>query len=155
MVSFARYLLTAGIATCIDVAIVQGLLFLNLLHQPLFLALVVTLGGLAGVTVNFLLSRRFVFAGDARPARQQFVTFALVAFSGLGLRLLLVYGLVAALAWPGFAPIAALPVPNAAERLAHLGAVALVTVYSFLAHKHISFGATRLDRLPRSSVAVH
>ncbi len=144
MVSFARYLLTAGAATCLDVAVVQGLLFLDLLHNPLFLALAITLGGFAGVTVNFLLSRRFVFTPDSRPVLQQFATFAVVAFSGLGLRLVLAYALIGlfALAWIG-----ALPIPAAAERLAHLIAVALVTVYSFFAHKHVSFTGGLLSRL--------
>lgn len=154
MVSFARYLLTAGAATCIDVAVVQGLLFIDLLHHPLFLALVITLGGLAGVTVNFALSRRFVFATDARPARQQFVTFALVAFSGLGLRLLLAYGLIACFALPAFAWIVALPVPAAGERLAHLISVVLVAVYSFFAHKHVSFMGGILNRLNSRATVV-
>lgn len=154
MVSFARYLLTAGAATCVDVAIVQGLLFLDLLHQPLFLAMVMTLGGIAGVTVNFLLSRRFVFAADDRPASRQFMTFAIVAFSGLGLRLLLAYSLVALFALPFFAWIGALPLPAAAERIAHLVSVVVVTVYSFLAHKHISFTGGFLNRLGSRATVV-
>lgn len=147
MVSFARYLLAAGAATCLDVAVVQGLLFLDLLHNPLFLAFVITLGGFVGVTVNFLLSRRFVFTPDSRPVLQQFATFAVVAFSGLGLRLVVAYLLVGLFALPALAWIGALPVPAAAERLAHLAAVALVTVYSFFAHKHVSFTGGFLSRL--------
>ena len=154
MVSFARYLLTAGAATCVDVALVQGLLFLDFLHNPLFFALAITLGGFAGVTVNFLLSRRFVFAPDTRPVFQQFLTFAVVAFSGLALRLLLAYALVAAFALPAFAWLAALPLPAAAERLAHLISVVLVTVYSFLAHKHISFTGGFFNRLGSRSAVV-
>ncbi|UJW86564.1 GtrA family protein [Devosia sp. SL43] len=154
MLSFARYLLTAGIATCVDVAIVQGLLFLDLLHNPLFLALAMTAGGLAGVTVNFLLSRRFVFAPDTRPVHQQFLTFAVVAFSGLGLRLLLAYAFVAVFALPAFGWLSALPVPAVSERVAHLIAVVLVTAYSFLAHKHISFAGGVSNRLPGQSTVV-
>ena len=147
MVSFARYLLTAGAATCVDVTVVQGLLFLDLLRQPLFLALAVTLGSVAGVIVNFLLSRRFVFKPDTRPAAQQFATFAIVALGGLGLRLVVTYALVGLFALPALAWIGTLPVPSAAERLAHLSAVALVTTYSFFAHKHISFSGGFLNRL--------
>lgn len=147
MVSFARYLLTAGAATCVDVSVVQGLLFLDLLHQPLFLALAITLGSIAGVTVNFLLSRRFVFAPDTRPALQQFTTFAIVALGGLCLRLVLAYALVGLFSLPALAWIGALPLPSAAERLAHLAAVAVVAAYSFLAHKHISFAGGLLNRL--------
>jgi putative flippase GtrA len=154
LVSFFRYLLTAGAATCVDVAVVQLLLFADLLHHPLFFAAAVTLGGLSGLTVNFLLSRRFVFAGDGRTARQQFTTFALVAFSGLGLRLLLAYALVALFALPAFAWIGALPLPAAAERLAHLAAIALVTLYSFFAHKHVSFMGGLINRLSGRSTVV-
>lgn len=146
LVSFARYLLTAGAATCVDVTVVQGLLFLNLLHQPPFLALAITLGGFAGVAVNFLLSRRFVFKPDARPLSQQFATFAVVAFSGLGLRLVLAYALIGVFALPALGWIGTLPLPAAAERLAHLISVALVTAYSFFAHKHISFAGGFLGR---------
>jgi putative flippase GtrA len=147
LVSFARYLLTAGAATCVDVSVVQGLLFLDLLHQPLFLALAITLGSIAGMTVNFLLSRRFVFKPDTRPALQQFTTFAIVALGGLALRLAVAYALVGLFALPAMAWIGALPLPSAAERLAHLTAVALVTTYSFFAHKHISFSGGLLNRL--------
>lgn len=154
MVSFARYLLTAGAATCVDVAIVQGLLFLDLLHQPLFLAMAITLGSIAGVTVNFLLSRRFVFVIDTRPASQQFLTFAIVALGGLGLRLLLAYAFMALFALPVFVWISALPLPAAAERIAHLASVALVTIYSFLAHKHISFTGGFLNRLGSRATVV-
>lgn len=154
MASFARYLLTAGAATCVDVAVVQGLLFLDLLQLPLFLALAITLGSVAGVTVNFLLSRRFVFAAHAHPALGQFAAFAMVALGGLGLRLALAYGILALLALPAWAWIAALPLPGATERLAHLVAVALVTVYSFLAHKHISFSGVLKHRLSSRDTVV-
>ena len=56
-------------------------------------------------------------------------------------------GLVALFALPAFAVIALLPVAAPAERLAHLGAVGLVTIYSFLAHKHVTFAGGLLIRL--------
>lgn len=147
MVSFARYLLTAGTATLVDVALVQGLLSLDLLRQPFFFAVAIALGAFAGMSVNFALSRRFVFAPDTRPARQQFATFVLVSLTTLALRLVVAYALVALFALPVMSWIGLLPVDAAAERLAHLGAVGLVTIYSFLAHKHISFAGGFLSRL--------
>lgn len=147
MISFARYLLTAGAATCVDVAIVQAMLSFDMARQPLFFALAIVLGGLAGLLVNFTLSRRFVFASDNRSARQQLATFALVSLTTIGLRLIVAHALVALFALPAFAAIALLPVPAAAERLAHLGAVGLVTIYSFLAHKHVTFAGGLLSRL--------
>lgn len=147
MISFARYLLTAGAATCVDVAIVQTMLSFDMARQPLYFALAIVLGGLAGLLVNFTLSRRFVFAGDSRSARQQLATFALVSLTTIGLRLIVAHALVALFALPAFAAIALLPVPAPAERLAHLGAVGLVTIYSFLAHKHVTFAGGLLSRL--------
>ena len=147
MISFARYLLTAGAATCVDVAIVQTMLSFDMARQPLFFALAIVLGGLAGMLVNFTLSRRFVFASDHRSARQQLATFALVSLTTIGLRLVVAHALVALFALPAFAVIALLPVPAAAERLAHLGAVGMVTIYSFLAHKHVTFAGGLLSRL--------
>lgn len=140
MLSFTRYLLTAGAATCIDVAVVQGLLSLDLRHQPVFLAAAIALGAFAGMSVNFALSRRFVFSVDDRPARQQFTSFVLVSLTTLALRLVVAYALVALFTLPALATwIGMLPVGAPAERLAHLGAVSIVTIYSFLAHKHVSF----------------
>ena len=147
MISFARYLLTAGAATCVDVAIVQTMLSFDMAWQPLYFALAIVLGGLAGLLVNFTLSRRFVFTSDNRSARQQLATFALVSLTTIGLRLIVAHALVALFALPAFAAIALLPVPAPAERLAHLGAVGLVTIYSFLAHKHVTFAGGLLSRL--------
>lgn len=118
----------------------QGLLSVDLLHHSSFFALVITAGALAGMSVNFALSRRFVFMPDKRPARDQFYSFIVISLTTLGLRLAIAYALVALFAWPVLSWIGQLPFPAPAERLAHLGAVGSVTIYSFLAHKHISFG---------------
>lgn len=118
----------------------QALLFLDLLHHPQFFALAIAVGALAGMSVNFALSRRFVFSLDIRPAREQFLSFFAISLSTLGLRLVVAYALVACFAWPVLGWIDLLPVAAPAERLAHLGAVGIVTIYSFLAHKHVSFG---------------
>lgn len=144
---FARYLLAAGAATCVDVALVQALLGLDLLHHAYFFALAIVIGALAGMSVNFALSRRFVFAPDTRPAHQQFLSFLFISLTTLALRLLVAYGLMALFALPALGWIGNLPVQAPAERLAHLGAVGLVTIYSFIAHKHISFGGGLLNRL--------
>lgn len=127
--------------------LVQALLSLDLLQQSIFFALAIASGALAGMSVNFTLSRRFVFTPDARPARQQFASFALIALTALALRLVVAYALLAIFALPIMAWVGLLPVGAPAERLAHLGAVALVTIYSFLAHKHISFAGGVLNWL--------
>lgn len=146
MVFFARYVLTAGAATCVDVALVQTLLGFSPLQHNYLLALAMVLGAVAGTGVNFALSRRYVFAPDQRPARIQLFSFAMVSLTTLGLRLLVAYALMAFLALPLMTWIGVLPIAAPDERLAHLGAVGLVTIYSFLAHKHISFGGGLLNR---------
>lgn len=139
MVSFVRYLLTAGAATVVDVALVQALLSLDLLRQPVFFTLAIAVGAFSGMTVNFALSSRFVFASDQRSRREQYGSFLLISLTTLLLRLVVAHGLVAMLAMPAMAWTATLPIGAPAERLAHLGAVGLVTIYSFFAHKHVSF----------------
>lgn len=137
-----------------DVAIVQTMLSFDGMRQPMFFALAIVLGGLAGLLVNFTLSRRFVFADDNRTARQQLLTFALVSLTTIGLRLVVAHGLVALFSMPAFAAISLLPVAAPAERLAHLGAVGLVTIYSFLAHKHVTFAGGFLSRLSSRTTLV-
>ena len=63
------------------------------------------------------------------------------------LRIAVAYTLVALFGLPVFSFLLALPVSLPAERLAHIGAVGLVTVYSFLAHRHISFAGGFRNRL--------
>ncbi len=135
-------------------AIVQSLLSLGLVQQPAFFALAIAIGALAGMSVNFALSRRFVFTPDERPARQQFASFVLISLTTLALRLAVAYALVALFTLPLMGWINTLPVDAAPERLAHLGAVGLVTIYSFLAHKHISFAGGVLNWLGSRNTVV-
>ncbi len=152
MIFFARYLLTAGTATCVDVALVQVLLTLDRSSQPVVFPLIIVAGACAGMSVNFLLSRRYVFAHDGRKRRQQFASFVAVSLSTLLLRLLVAALLVALLS--PIPMIALLSLQAPAERLAHLGAVGLVTLYSFFAHKHLSFAGGILNRLTGRSTVV-
>lgn len=154
MVFFARYLLSAGAATCADIALVQALLSFDLLHQAHLFPLVMLAGASLGLSINFALSRRFVFAAEAGPARAQFVRFLLVSLTTFGLRLGVAYALLALFALPFMSWIGLLPLHASSERLAHLGAVALVTLYSFVAHKHISFGSGGFPAFAKSKMAV-
>lgn len=139
VVAFGRYLVSAGAATVVDVALVQLLLAISLASNPLAYAGIIVLGALAGMAVNFLLSRRFVFAADSRAAHRQLLSFVLVSLSTLLLRLVLAFALIQLFALPLFGWLTSLPIDAAPERFAHLGAVAVVTLYSFFAHKHVSF----------------
>lgn len=147
MVSLSKYILTAGTATIVDIAVVQACLSFGHPFGAATLALVIALGAAAGIGVNFILSRRFVFRSDGRPAAAQFRSFLAVSASTALLRMLVAYLLTAIFALPAVAFILALPVSSPADRLAHLGAVGLVTIYSFLAHCHISFAGGLRHRL--------
>jgi putative flippase GtrA len=140
LVAFGRYLLSAGAATCVDVALVQLLLAFEFSRMPWLYGAVIAAGATCGMAVNFLVSRRFVFAADQRSAPKQLASFVAVSLTTLLLRLAVAYGLVGLFGLPLFGWINTLPTTAPAERLAHLAAVGLVTVYSFFAHKHISFG---------------
>lgn len=155
MVFFARYLLSAGAATCADIALVQALLSFDLLHQGHLFPLVLLAGACVGIGVNFALSRRFVFGAHSGPAREQFLAFLLVSLTTFALRLAVAYALLALFALPLMTWIGLLPLQAPAERLAHLGAVGLVTLYSFIAHRHISFGSGRSGPLAESKMAVN
>jgi putative flippase GtrA len=154
LVSFIRYLFAAGIATIVDVAIVQFLLSSGASGQPMLLGWAIFAGACAGIVINFGLSRRFVFAPDGRHISSQFRTFLVVSASTAALRITVAYMLVAILALPLFGALAALPVTSPVERIAHLGAVGLVTIYSFLAHRNLSFAGGIRSRLPRRSPMV-
>ncbi|MGV8833005.1 MAG: GtrA family protein [Devosia sp.] len=136
---FARYLMSAGAATIVDIAFVQLLLASGFASTPVLYAGAIALGALCGMAVNFTASRRFVFARDSRAAHHQLASFFLVSLSTLLLRLVVAFTLVGVLALPVFGWIGQLPLAAPYERAAHLGAVGLVMIYSYFAHKHISF----------------
>ncbi|MBU1176504.1 MAG: GtrA family protein [Alphaproteobacteria bacterium] len=154
MSAFGRYILSAGLASLADFALVQSLLWLDVFHTPASFGAAVVLGALCGMNVNFWVSRHFVFAPDRRRTRDQMRSFFVVSLSTLLVRLVVAYALVAILTLPLFAFLAVLPIEAAPMRLAHVGAMGLVTFYSFFAHKHISFsgGVTRWIRTQLKAV---
>ena len=137
--AFPRYLASAGAASCVDIAVVQILLGSGFAGSATLYAAAIAFGALGGMTVNFLISRRFVFAIDDRATHEQLVSFAVISLSTLALRLLVAFLLVELFTLPLFSWSAQFPIEAAPQRAAHLGAVGLVVLYSFFAHKHVSF----------------
>lgn len=89
--------------------------------------------------MNFLLSRRYVFRPDRRKTVAQMRTFFIISLSTLVLRLVVAFSLVTlfySLTTTFFEPAMTIA---PAERLAQVSAMGIVAVYSFFAHKHISF----------------
>ena len=101
--------------------------------------LCVFLGALSGLVVNFLLNYFFTFRYKGRSIFSQFQTFFVVAFVGTVLTALLARLFLAALHWGHVVALVVYGYRFSAELLAHAVAVALITFYSYLAHKFFSF----------------
>ena len=142
MIAFGRYVVSAGAASAVDFALVQALLVFPALHSGLLFGLAIVTGALAGMSVNFILSRKFVFARQGVLGRDEMIRFFLISLSTLVLRIVVAYLAMAVLLLPLFAWVSALPLDAPATRLSHVAAMGLVTIYSYFAHKHISFGAS-------------
>lgn len=139
MFVFARYLLTAGAASLVDLAIAQSLLFVAMFQTGLFFGVPVVAGAAGGMAVNFLLSRQYVFETDERHAFDQARSFFIISVTTMLFKVMVAYALVALFALPLFGMIHALPVEAADSRLAQVISMGIVAIYSFFAHKHISF----------------
>ncbi|MEX0860255.1 MAG: GtrA family protein, partial [Cucumibacter sp.] len=85
---FMRYLIAAGAASVADLMVAQSLLFVAALQSGALFAVPIICGALAGMSVNFILSRAFVFELDARSARDQMRSFFVISFTTLLLKLL-------------------------------------------------------------------
>ncbi len=139
MVSFWRYILSAGLASLADFVLVQSLLWIDIFHNTASFGAIVVLGALLGMNVNFWISRTYAFTPDTRRTRDQMRSFFIVSVTTLLLRLVVAYALVSLFALPLFGFLAQLPIDAVPMRLAHIGAMGIVTLYSFFAHKYISF----------------
>jgi putative flippase GtrA len=142
MIAFGRYIFSAGAASVVDFVLVQTLLLIPLLHTGFWFGLTIALGALVGMSVNFVLSRRFVFGRSTSPDRAEFIRFFLISLSTLILRIAVAYAVVAILLLPVFDWVATLPLDAPVTRLSAIVAMGLVTIYSFFAHKYVSFAAT-------------
>ena len=92
-----------------------------------------------GMVVNFLLNRRYTFTSD-RSGLDQARTFVIVALSGLALTM--VVALMTRHALTTGAGGALLPLPGSfgtPETLSRGIAIAAASVYSFTAHKYLTF----------------
>lgn len=136
---FLRYVVAAGAASVADLIVAQSLLFIGALQSGLLFAVPVVCGALAGMGVNFFFSRLFVFELDQRAVGAQMRSFFVIASTTLILKVIVSFLLLAGLTHVLGHWLSQVPVEGAAGRLAQVGAMGIVAVYSFLAHKHISF----------------
>jgi len=75
---FLRYALVGVSTLSLDLLVLAGLT--NLLHVPYYVA--TPIGFLVGVSVNYFISRRFVFGGTERPIHHGYAYFILMAGAG-------------------------------------------------------------------------
>jgi putative flippase GtrA len=152
---FLRYVACAGLAAAVNYAVgsvlVEGLGFVSTGH----FAAVVATAYIAGMAVNFELNRRFTFASD-RTCIAQGRTFIIVALSGLGLTIIAAQMLRSAIAASsdGFYPQLLGPL-GTPESLGRATAIAVAAVYSFAAHKYLTFNRGIRQPLIRVMRALH
>jgi putative flippase GtrA len=145
---FLCYLTISSLAALTNILVgfsLYGLLGLS--TGPLYAA-AVAIGYLTGMVVNWSLNRIVTFPRAGRSKLDELRTFVAVASVGLLLTVVL-----AAIVRSTFAPVVAefltradwFPAPSA-ELTAQVMAVAVVVVYSFFAHKWITFKAAPLSQ---------
>lgn len=138
---FHRFLLCSGLAAAVNI-LTGFVLYAGLgLVAGWEYALSVALAFLSGMAISFLLNRRFTFAPSGRQPMQELRDFFLVSMGGLILTTSLAWVFRQALAEA--AVMLSVPPPLRAETLAHGAAVGVTAIYSFLAHKFVSFRAAR------------
>ncbi len=81
MIAFTRYVASAGAASLVDFVIVQSLLVLPILHSGPLFGLAIALGAIAGMSVNFILSRRFVFGREGQSNAAERIRFVLISLT--------------------------------------------------------------------------
>lgn len=137
---FLFFLLFGGIAAAVNLAVGALLYGVPAIAAMCPYWLAVTLGASSGLLVNFYLNYHYNFRFRGRSALAQLRTFCVVAVVGIGLTALFSSALLALLHASGLSTLLARPgLPVTEDFLAHVGAVALVTFYSYAAHKCFTF----------------
>jgi putative flippase GtrA len=127
--SFVMYLVIAGMAAVVNL-VSRSLLSQLGVNFPV----AVSLAYLIGMVFNFAFNRYFNFRSHRRTAVRELRTFTIVSIFGLVLTESLSVSLLFILP-PGFLP----SLPFSSETIAHVIAVGLVSIYSFAAHRYITF----------------
>ncbi|QGY00196.1 GtrA family protein [Roseovarius faecimaris] len=133
---FHIFLVCSGCAAAVNICV--GFVLYGLLGLDGFITypISVALAFLAGMSVSFVLNRRFTYPPSGRTRRQELADFTGVSVIGL----LLTTGMAHLLRWGATDTLEAIGsgvlMP---ETMAHVIAVGLTAIYSFLAHKYVSF----------------
>ena len=133
--NFLYFLAFGGTAALVNLGC--GYVLYRLWSLPYFLS--VFLGAASGLLVNFMLNYYFNFNYRGRGLLSQFRTFFVVAAGGTVLTAALARAFLTLLHAGGIVSITVLGRAFAAELLAHVLSIGVVTIYSFLGHKYFSF----------------
>lgn len=133
------FLICSGTAALVNIATGQILYGLLGLSEGWQYSFSVSVAFLMGMVVSFILNRRYTFKPSGRKISLEGTDFLLVSIGGLllttGLAQLLYFKAdIASVGIIGMLPFSVTP-----ETLAHVAAVGCTAVYSFTAHKYISF----------------
>lgn len=133
---FHIFIVCSGLAALINLGVGYLLYGAAGLNGPLGYPLSIAIAFVSGMGVSFVLNRRFTYPESGRLHRHELRDFLVVSLVGL----LLTTGIARLLHWGArdvlleLSPTGVLP-----ETKAHIAAVAITAIYSFLAHKYISF----------------
>lgn len=145
---FVIFLAFGGSAAAVNLAVGTALYDHGFAALPYWVS--VLIAATCGLVVNFMLNHLFNFRFRQRSTWEQFRTFTLVAAIGTALTALIADGVLALIGAAGVDSLA-LPFGRtlSARFLAHFCAVALVTFYSYAAHRYFSFNVGFRVRLRR------
>ena len=133
---FRVFLLCSGLASGVNILVGYLLYGVAGLNSPGLYAGSVSIAFLSGMGVSFVLNRRFTYAPSERLVRSELRDFLLVSLGGLSLTTGVSYLLITSgRSIMHFVSAGILP----AETIAHMVAVGMVAIYSFFAHKYVSF----------------
>lgn len=132
---FMTFLLFGGTAAAVNLAVGWALYGTGRFAAlPYWCA--TAIAAACGLVVNFGLNHAFNFKSQARPALQQFGTFCIVSLVGIALTALMADTILSLLlAWRG--PVLGFGIRSSLA--AHVAAVGLTVLYSYPAHKAVSF----------------
>lgn len=133
------FLICGGLAALVNISVGYFLYEVIGLRDWLTYQMSVAVAYMSGMAVNFFLNRYLTFRNFSRGALAQGRTFLFVAGFGLVLTACLSFTLRLLLGTFVFQPIDLGLVRISHEAAAHVLSVALVSVYSFLGHKFLTF----------------
>jgi putative flippase GtrA len=143
---FATFLAFGGIAAIVNLS--TGWLLYGIRPFPYLPYWCATLAAAwMGLFVNFSLNYRFTFKFRDRSAFKQFITFSVVSSFGTLLTGCLSTGLLFLLEYLDKNELQIITLRIRPEFAAHFMAVALVVLYSFPAHRAISFNVGLISRV--------